>query len=208
MATLRPDLVVSLTPAAAATEGDAALVYPPTGTGTLVVAVHGAALKARGHRLTQLVELSDEDEILWVGALDERDLVAKTEKRKGSRELAALAFFKGSRCWEIVKPGPLRKAGSAHVDSVWPVDSPWVVLADAPSLGLLAAPLGTTGKEERWAHAVPAAALPKEIGDGGALHLLELNHVWQLPSALKSVGEIARTARSDAQRTVRGYWRA
>lgn len=207
MATLRPDLVVTLAPSTK--EPQAALTYPPTGTGTLVVAVHGAALKARGHRLTQLVELSDEDEVLWVGALDERSLVERADKakRKGARELVAFTFFKGPRCWEIVRPGSLYKDPGAQSDAVWPLESPWVVLADSPKLGLLAAPLGTTGKEERWAHVIPAGAMPKTVVSDSGLHLLELNHVWQLPAVLPTVGEIARTARSDAQRVIRGYWR-
>jgi hypothetical protein len=206
MATLRPDLLVTLVPSAVS--GAAALAYPPTGTGTLVVAVHGAALKARGHRLTQLVELSDDDKVLWAGALDERLLAPKTDKRKGGRELAALAFFKGPRCWEIITPGALRTSAEAPVDTIWPVVSPWLVLADHPSFGLLAAPLGTTGKEERWAHALPAAALPPAIASTSQLHLVELNHVWSFPASTPTVGEVARSARSVVQPVIRGYWRA
>jgi hypothetical protein len=210
MASLRPDLVVTL--------AAASLAHPPTGRGLLVVAIHGAALKARGNRLTQLVEI-DGETVCWAGAVDERSVspVVGAPKRAGARSLLAARLFRGPRCFQLITPGALRaavEAGSAPiVDAVWPLASTWLVVGDDPVAGLLAMPIGTTGKEARWAHPIAPTALPPAVTatSPAGLALLESNHLWSFAPALlaedTSAGELGKKERSSLERAVRSYWR-
>jgi hypothetical protein len=210
MASLRPDLVVSLT----ASSSSSTFVRKPTGTGVLVVAVHGAALKARGNRLTQLVEI-DGEVVRWAGAVDERSVsvVPGAPKRAGARALLAAKLFRGPRCFQLIEPGPLRASNEAEneaiVDAVWPLRSTWLVLGDDPTAGLLAMPIGTTGKEARWAHAIAPTALPPAVtaASPAGLALLESNHLWSFSPMQPATGELGKKERSALERAVRSYWR-
>lgn len=213
MATLRPDLVVSLRPTTS-------LTSPPTGTGTLVIAVHGAALKARGDRLTQVVEFAlDGGVVRWAGALDERDLVAvpEAEKHPGARTALATLLFRGPRCFQVITPGTLQTAPPPERsrDAMWSEASPWLVVGDDPTAGLLAMPIGTNpaARESRWAPAIPSTNLPEQVtqrGAGGG-PLLESNHLWTFdPAKIQAdsvIGELAKPARKALTRAVSGYWR-
>ena len=200
MATLPPGTIVDLSEHAA----EVLRFQPPDGD--LVVVVHPSALHAARSAHTQVAHLSELG-LAWMGALDEGLLVAlDAPPDPDARADCAACFLRGARLWEVVRPGVLLVPDAPRAPSTVYAGSdlrPWIVLGETDTGDLLAAPLNDAANPKWWTPVVPRVALsfPGNVKESQ----VELAHVWSLPSAIASVGEIAPFGRGAVERAVRAY---
>ena len=199
MATIAPGTEVVLR------AGEAAkLRFPPPESVRLYVAVHEGALKAgEGNRLTQLVGCV-EDELHWVGALDERMLDhGPGGSFPWARSLIADALFGEEEPWDIVWPGMLTRQGVRRpYYTIYDGDRPWVTVGRCPE-GLLAAPLNDVrGNPKWWAPRIDPADLEFV---GGKAAQVELAHLWTIGEVQMRTGRVADRARAEVEGRLRGY---
>jgi hypothetical protein len=200
MATLPLGAIVDLTEAAAA-----ALRFAPP-DGDLVVVVHPAALRARFDAHTQVAQF-DDGGLTWLAALGEEMLVTLDEEPDtGARAACGACFLRGERLWQIVRPGPLLVADAPRAPSTVYRGSerrPWMVVGETDAGDLLAAPLNDAANPKWWTPVVPRTALsfPGNVKDAQ----VELAHVWSLPAALPSLGDVLPAGRGLVERAVEAY---
>jgi len=198
MATISQDLVVSMR-----TKPTPDLTYPPAATGTLVIAVHAGAFKAKGNRLTQVAQFV-EGELAWAGALDEGMVQVESGAIAGSRGLLAAYLLQGPRVWQVVRPGELRPSGKSRPDTVYQGDRPWVVVAGPGRYGLLAMPLNdAAGRMGAWHHFISGADL---VFPASKDSKLEMNHLWSFPETLQTKGYLAQRVRESTGDAIRAYY--
>lgn len=201
MATLLPGTIVDLTEHAA----EALRFLPPDGD--LVVVVHPSALRATWNAHTQVAQLS-EDGLAWLGALGEDMLVTlDAPPDVSARSVCAACFLRGARLWEVVRPGALLVTDAPSAPSTVYAGSdrrPWIVIGEADTGDLLAAPLNEATNPKWWTPVVPRAALsfPGNVKDSQ----VELAHAWSLPASVASVGAVTPAGRSAVERAVQGYY--
>jgi len=180
------------------------LRFPPPEGVRLYVAVHEGALKVgAGNRLTQLVGCV-EDELHWVGALDERMLDRGSGASfPGVRSLIAGALFGEDEPWDILWPGLLTMEGVRRpYYTVYDGDRPWVTLGRCPE-GVLAAPLNDArGNPKWWTPRIDAADL--EFVEGKSAQL-ELAHLWTIPDLHMRTGRIRDRVRVEVEGRLRDY---
>jgi len=200
LATLPPGTIVDLTEHAA----EVLRFLPPDGD--LVVVVHPSALRAAWSAHTQVAQLN-EDGLAWLGALGEDMLVTlDVPPDDAARSVCAACFLRGARLWEIVRPGALLVEGAPTAPSTVYAGSerrPWIVIGEADTGDLLAAPLNDAGNPKWWTPVVPRTALsfPGNVKDSQ----VELAHVWSVPASVPSVGAVAPAGRGAVERAVRTY---
>lgn len=180
------------------------LRFPPPDSLRLYVAVHEGALRVGdGNLLTQVVGCV-EDELHWVGALDERMLDPGTGGSfPWARSLIAEALFSEDEPWDIVWPGLITRHGVRRpYYTIYDGDRPWVTLGQCPE-GLLAAPLNDArGNPKWWTPRIEAADL--EFVEGKAAQV-ELAHLWTIPDTQMRTGRIGARARMEVERRLRSY---
>ena|GEM_PF-880149 len=200
LATLPPGTIVDLTEHAA----EVLRFLPPDGD--LVVVVHPSALRATWSAHTQVAQLG-EDGLAWMGALGEEMLVSlDAPPDPGARAACASCFLRGARLWEIVRPGALLAEGAAReVSTVYAGSDrrPWIVIGEADTGDLLAAPLNDATNPKWWTPVVPRAAL--SFSGNVKDSQVELAHAWSLPASVVSVGVVAPAGRGAVERAVRTY---
>jgi hypothetical protein len=200
VATLPPGTIVDLSEYAA----EMLRFLPPDGD--LVVVVHPSALRATWSAHTQVAHLGDEG-LGWLGALDEGLLVTLDEPPDpDARAACAACFLRGERLWEVVRPGALLVPDAPKAPSTVYAGSdqrPWIVLGEADTGDLLAAPLNDASNPKWWTPVVPHAALsfPGNVKDSQ----VELAHAWSLPASIASVGSVTPAGRGAVERAVRAY---
>jgi len=199
MATIPPGTEVTLR------AGESAkLRFPPPESVRLYVAVHEGALKiGEGNRLTQVVGCV-EDELHWVGALDERMLdLGPGSSFPWARSLITDGLFGEDDPWDIVWPGLLTTGGVRRpYYTIYDGDRPWVTLGRCPE-GLLAAPLNDArGNPKWWTPRIDAADL--EFVEGKAAQV-ELAHLWTIGEMHMRTGRVADRARAEVEARLRAY---
>jgi hypothetical protein len=200
MATLPPGTSVDLTEYA----GEMLRFPPPDGD--LVVVVHPAALRATWDRHTQVAQLGDGG-LTWLGALGEDMLITLDEPDDpDARAACARCFLRGSRLWEVVRPGALLVPDAPRAPSTIYGGSdrrPWIVVGETDTGDLIAAPLNDASNPKWWTPVVPRAALsfPGNVKDAQ----VELAHLWSLPAATAVVGEVTAIGRGTVERAVLAY---
>jgi hypothetical protein len=200
VATLPPGTAVDLTEYA----GDVLRFPPPDGD--LVVVVHPAALRATWDGHTQVARF-DEDGLTWLGALGEDMLVALDEPDDpAARAACARCFLRGTRLWEVLRPGALLLPDAPRAPSTIYGGSdrrPWIVVGETDVGDPIAAPLNDASNPKWWTPVVPRAALafPGNVKDAQ----FELAHTWSLPVTIAAVGEVTAIGRGAVERAVLAY---
>ena len=199
MATIPPGAEVTLRPGEAEK-----LRFPPPEGLDLYVAVHPGALRVgEGNRLTQVVGCV-EDELHWVGALDERMLERESDRSfPDVRSLMVEALFGEEEPWDVVWPGLLTRKGVRRpYYTLYDGDRPWVTVGRCPA-GLLAAPLNDVrGNPKWWTPRIEAADL--EFVEGKAAQV-ELAHLWTIDEMQTRTGRVAERARWEVEHRLRTY---
>jgi hypothetical protein len=196
MATIPEGTRVSLDP-----QASEAFTYPPHSP-ALIIAVHPGALQAKQNRLTQVVEVDGAD-IIWTGSIDEGLLSILPSSPQKLRKLLGQNLLRGVNLWSIIRPGPLRKPGSALNDTVYQGDRPWIVVGELASGALLAMPLNEyDGRRAIYNHPIDAGALNIP---GAKPSKLELNHLWSFPPC-SAVANLSQIAHVEAAAAIRKYY--
>ena len=202
MATLPAGTVVDLTEHAAAV-----LRFPPP-DGELVIVVHPAALRARWDRHTQVAQRTDGG-LTWLGALGEEMLVTlDIAPDADARAACAARYLRGSRLWQVVRPGALLLPDAPREPSTIYAGSdrrPWVVIGETDDGDPIAAPLNDATNPKWWTPVVPHAALSFAGNVKDAQ--LELAHAWSLPAEVAAVGEVTELGRGAIERAILAYVR-
>jgi hypothetical protein len=200
VATLQPGTAVDLTEYASEV-----LRFPPP-DGDLVVVVHPAALRATWDAHTQVAQV-EAGELTWLGALGEDMLVTlDVPGEPGARAALARALLRGDRLWEVVRPGSLLVPDAPRAPSTIYGGSdrrPWIVLGEAATGDLIAAPLNDASNPKWWTPVVPRTALsfPGNVKDSQ----VELAHAWSLPATIGAIGEVTAMGRVAVERAVLAY---
>ena len=200
LATLPPGTGVDLSELAA----EVLRFAPPDGD--LVIVTHPAALRARWDGHAQVAQCVDGD-LTWLGALGEDLLVTlDAPPDPDARAACAERYLRGSRLWQVVRPGALVLPDAPRVPSTIYAGSdrrPWVVLGETDDGDPIAAPLNDAGNPKWWTPVVPRAALdfPDSVKDAQ----LELAHAWSLPDDVPVIGQVTPLARGAIERAVRAY---
>lgn len=199
MAKIAPGTLVALAPGEAGK-----LAYPPTAS-TLVVAVHPAALKAPHNSLTLTVSVDSAGSVTWVGAVDEQMMAPTGDKGDSPRLKIAGRLAKGSRCWEVIRPGLLTAPGTPNPYlTLYGGDRPWVVVGELENSDLLAVPLNDARGNPKW-YAPQVDA--KFLHFSHAKHSqLELAHLWSLPRSMPESGSVDPAVRLSLQEDTIAYY--
>jgi len=199
MATIAPGTWVELI------EGESQrLSFPPPRT-ALVVAVHRAAVKARGNPLTFVASIDDGQRVDWVGAIDETMLKVTGGPVASPRAAVGRRLLAGASCWKVVRPGLLTSPGVANPYlTLYGGNRPWVVLGELLNGSLVAAPLNDARGNPKWY--APEIAAAHLLFPNAKHSQLELAHLWSLPPGLPSSGEVDAAARQALGRDVVGYY--
>lgn len=182
------------------------LRFPPP-EAEVVIAVHAGALNAPENRLTLAAAVEEAGEMAWVGALDERMVLGSLGRTGSPRPRIAGGLFRGDRCWELVRPGPLLRpeVPAPHL-TLYDGDRPWVVLGRLTPGPLLAAPLNDARGNPKWY--APRIAREDLEGEGAKDAQLEMAHLWSLPEDLPGLGAVGGRARPGLQKAVAAYYRS
>jgi hypothetical protein len=201
VATLRPGTKVDLTEEAA----EALRFVPPDGD--LVVVVHPAALRAP-HDPHTLVAHVAEGGLAWLGGLGEDLLVTiDAPPDRAARGACAAAVLRGSRLWEVVRPGRLLAGGvSGPLSTVYAGSDlrPWLVIGEADSGDVVAVPLNDASSPKWWTPVVSVGSLhfPGNLKDAQ----LELAHAWTIPAAIPSVGRLLARGVPPVEKAIGAYF--
>ncbi len=181
----------------------AKLRFPPP-TPEVVIAELPGALNAPANRLTLAAWEDEEGEVRWVGAVDERMVAGQLGRTESPRPAIARSLFRG-RCWDLVWPGHLLRAGlPAPYLTLYDGDRPWVALGELPSGEVLAAPLNDARGNPKWF--APRIARADLEGAAAKDAQLEMAHLWSFPGDLPAVGAVREPARSGLEKAVAGYY--
>jgi hypothetical protein len=199
MATLPPGTEVSIRP-----DAFRRLTYPPPKDSDLVVAVHEAALRARGSPHTQLIGLRHGD-LVWAGAMAEQLLAVESEGGGDPRQLLGDAVGAGPRLWDVVWPLELVvDPQRPPLPTVYQGERPWVVIGLVSGGDLLAAPLNDAANPKLF---TPVLAREDVLMPGSSkASILELAHVWSLPRSLGAVGSVGPEAQGRLLEALRSYF--
>lgn len=122
MATFPPGTCVELRPAERLK-----LRFPPPDQ-ALTVGVHPSALNAPGNGATLVAEVIDEN-LTWVGALDEAMLSPTGRVAASPRPIIRSHLLAGPGLWTVVRPGVLVTPNvQAPLYTVYDRDRPWIIL--------------------------------------------------------------------------------
>ena len=161
VATIPPGTHVSLKPS-----DREKLRFPPSSADRLLIAVHPAALKAPSNRLT-LAALIADDDLCWVGAVDEVMLVPNDQHSRDPRPVLRRHLLRGPMLWDVIRPGLLAQPDAERpLYTVYDGDRPWVVIGQSFSGAPIAVPLNDArGKSKWWAPTLEAYEL-RFVGSG------------------------------------------
>lgn len=163
------------------------LNYPPAPTGAFAIAVHPGALRAQKNQATQVIQVNN-DELLWVGSIDECMLHVSNATHSNARALLANHLLRGAALWSVITPGSLIRRPISYATTIYQGSRMWVVLGETSS-ALLAAPLNSGTKDSVYQIPVSAADLPAGVRSPSD-STLELNHLWSFPRTSHSLGTI------------------
>jgi hypothetical protein len=174
----------------------ARLVFPPLPSDSLWIGVHPNALRVGARsRQTSVVAIDQDDEISWVGALDEQMLKPLAGRTKGLRRRLRNHLLVGKRLWTVVfvrslvVGDPWRPYRTVYAGS-----RPWVVLGELGNGELLAAPLNDAATNPKWFTPVIGRSDVQISGSTKDVQL-ELAHLWSIDPAVQRLGQIAPRAR-------------
>ena len=200
LATLPPGTIVDLSEYAS----EMLRFLPPDGD--LVVVVHQLALRASWNAHTQVAHVGA-DGLTWLGALGEDLLVTiNAEPDSSARTASAASFLRGTRLWEVVRPGGLLVPDAPRTLSTIYAGSdrrPWIVVGETDTADIIAAPLNDAENPKWWTPIVPRTALSF---DGNVKDSqVELAHAWSLPAGVATVGSVMAAGRGAVERAIREY---
>lgn len=186
-----------------------ALVYAPDADDQLWVAVHPDALKSGARNtLTQVLGIGPDDEISWVGAVDEAMLQRRDGQRPHLRRLLRDRILVGPRQWSVIRIRSL-VVGDPWLPylTVYSGTRPWLVLGELANGCLLAAPLNDARSNPKWYTPVVQMGEARFRGSTKDSQI-ELAHLWSFAPTCQSIGDIAPAAREEVGEAVWSYFSA
>ncbi len=203
VATLPAGTIVDLSEFAA----EALRFLPPDGD--LVVVVHPSALRAPHDRHTQVAHV-EAGEPTWLGALGEDLLVpVSAPPDPAARSACAARLLRGSRLWDVVRPGALLQPDvRGPLSTVYAGSDlrPWVVIGETDGGEPIAVPLNDATNPKWWTPVVRRTALrfPGNLKDAQ----VELAHAWTLPAGVAGVGDLLPVGTREVEAAIRAYFGA
>lgn len=179
------------------------LRYPPGAQGVLSIAVHAGALKSPSNRLTQVIQVH-QDELIWAGTIDESMVNPRQEKIANSRAFLAAHLLRGPDLWKVITPGSLLYAEGSKTTIIYKGSRVWVVVGETPQT-VLAAPLNSGSRDSLYQAPVYQAELPSGVTNPEDSKL-EMNHLWSFPRNLHSLGVLGTPAHARLISKIRAFY--